>query len=132
MSDLPPRSAHPHSRDPRHRLGARAEDAALEDYRRRGFALVERNVRLGRLEIDLVVRRGTAIALVEVRSRKATNAVHPALTVQGRKADRMRRAARAWLASRGTPGTIRIDVVAATEGALGEFELEVYENVLSD
>lgn len=131
MSDAD-RSAHPNSRDPRHRLGARAEGAALEHYQRRGFFLIGRNVRLGRLEIDLVVRRGTAIVLVEVRSRRASNAVHPALTVRGRKADHVRRAARAWLHAHGARGTIRIDVVAATELPDGTFELDVYENVLTE
>jgi putative endonuclease len=118
-------------RDPRHRLGARAEDAALAHYQRRGFVLVERNVRMGRFEIDLVVRRGASVALVEVRSRHASGAVHPALTIRGRKAEHVRRAAHLWLHTRRTGGTVRIDVVAATELPDGAFELDVYENVLT-
>lgn len=115
--------------DPRHRLGRRAEDAALDHYEHRGFSLLERNVRMGRLEIDLVVRRGTNVVLVEVRSRHAGGAVHPALTIRGAKADHMRKSALRWIATHGVRGTVRIDVVAATALPDGTFELEVYENV---
>ncbi len=118
--------------DPRHRLGARAEEAAATLYEGRGFSVVERNVRVGRLEIDLIARKGTMAVLVEVRSRKAGSMVHPAATIRGAKALHMRQAAAMWLAGNGTRGmTVRLDVVAATELKDGTFELEVYENVLS-
>lgn len=118
--------------DPRHRLGARAEQAAGAHYERRGFAVIERNVRMGRLEIDFIARRGDLIVIAEVRSRRLGGMVHPAATIRGTKAEHMRRAARMWLSARGAHrAAVRMDVIAATELPDGTFELDVYENVLS-
>ena len=49
--------------------GARAEDAAAQALLDAGLELVARNVRVGRLEIDLVFRDGPVIIVVEVRTR---------------------------------------------------------------
>jgi len=118
--------------DPRHRLGDRAEEAAAALYEGRGFSVVDRNVRVGRLEIDLIVSRGGMLVFVEVRSRRAGGMVHPALTIRGAKAQHMRQAAAMWLQSNGARGrVVRMDVVAASELPDRTFELEVYENVLS-
>ena len=54
---------------PRGVLGARAESAVAEYLERAGFEIVARNLRLGRLEIDIVARRGELVAIVEVRTR---------------------------------------------------------------
>jgi len=94
--------------------------------------VVDRNVRVGRLEIDLIVSRGGMLVFVEVRSRRAGGMVHPALTIRGAKAQHMRQAAAMWLQSNGARGrVVRMDVVAASELPDRTFELEVYENVLS-
>lgn len=119
-------------KDPRHRLGARAEDAAASHYEGRGYTIVERNARVGRLEIDVIAQRGGLVVFLEVRSRKLGGMVHPAATIRGAKALHMRQAAVQWLAAQGRRGvTVRLDVVAATELPDGTFELERYENVLS-
>ncbi len=52
--------------------GARAEAIVAEWLERRGYSIVATNLRIGRLEIDLVARRGPLIAVVEVRTRGTT------------------------------------------------------------
>ncbi len=94
--------------------------------------MLDRNVRVGRLEIDLIVGRAGLLVFVEVRSRRAGGMVHPAMTIRGDKAKHMRQAAAGWLHANGARGrAVRMDVVAATALRDGTFELEVYENVLS-
>jgi len=49
--------------------GQRAEQAVAEYLEASGFSIVARNLRLGRLEIDIVARRQELIVVVEVRTR---------------------------------------------------------------
>ena len=52
-----------------HERGRAAEDAAARHVEGLGMRVVERNLRVGRLEIDIVAQDGEVIALVEVRTR---------------------------------------------------------------
>ena len=65
----------------------------------RGFCIVERNARIGRLEIDLIARRGDMLVFCEVRSRRSRAFLHPAETLDRAKVARIRRAAAQWLAA---------------------------------
>ena len=49
--------------------GRRAEAAVADYLFARGFAVLSRNLRLGRLEIDVLARRGALVVAVEVRTR---------------------------------------------------------------
>ena len=50
-----------------HAKGSLGESLAEQFLVARGFRVIGRNVRAGRREIDLVVSRGSTIALVEVK-----------------------------------------------------------------
>jgi putative endonuclease len=73
--------------------GARAEDAAAAHLSHIGFTVLERNARVGRLEIDIIARDGTTIALVEVRTRGAGAWTRAFESVNRAKQHRLRRAA---------------------------------------
>ena len=49
-------------------LGREGETRAARFLESRGYRIVARNVRADRVEIDLVARRGTLLAFVEVKS----------------------------------------------------------------
>ena len=99
--------------DDRRALGAEGEERAARFLARRGYRIVERNVRLGGVEVDLVVRRGWLIAFVEVKTRRSTAFGSPELAVDGLKQARLARAASAWLrAHPGRARQVRFDVVA--------------------
>jgi putative endonuclease len=51
--------------------GHRAETTAAEYLSRQGLKLIDRNVRAGRGEIDLIMQDGSTLVFVEVRARKA-------------------------------------------------------------
>lgn len=87
----------------------------------RGFAILGRNVRVGRLEIDLVAARAGRVIAVEVRGRSSIRYGHPAETVDARKRARVRRAFAAWLARERVRATsTRLDVAALVVGPRGE------------
>ncbi|MDW8360893.1 MAG: YraN family protein [Myxococcales bacterium] len=80
----------------------------MEAYlRERGFEVLARNARMGRLELDLVARKGALLVVCEVRSRRTDRWVSPAATVDGAKIERVRRAALAWIRAH-RPGTSRL------------------------
>jgi putative endonuclease len=114
------------SADPRHRLGASAEERAAEYLEAHGYRILERNAtnRLG--EVDLVAEDGEILVFVEVRSRSHPGQVHPAATVTRRKQQQVVRAAMAWCQQhRVKDRMLRFDVVAVL-GPAGEIEL--YQN----
>jgi putative endonuclease len=72
--------------------GRRAEDAAAAFVLRAGMTIVGRNVRVGRLEIDLLAIDGPAVVVFEVRTRGAGSWVGALDSVDGRKQRRLRAA----------------------------------------
>jgi putative endonuclease len=99
----------------RQRLGQAGEAVAARFLEARGYRIVARNVRADRVEMDLVARRGPLLVFIEVKSRASLRSGSAAEAVDARKQQRLRRGARAWLASkpveaRGTRRT-RFDVV---------------------
>jgi len=50
-------------------LGVWGEDEALRFLQRKGFQLIERNVRFKRWEVDLVLLDGDELVIVEVKAR---------------------------------------------------------------
>lgn len=78
-------------------LGRTAEELVWRYLRQRGFKLVAKNLRLGHLELDLVVRKNELIAIVEVRTRSLSSKTTAFGSIDGRKRQRLRvAAARLW------------------------------------
>ena len=86
----------------------------------RGYDVVDRNVREGRGEIDLVARDGDAVVFVEVKFRSGANRSAPLDAVNAKKREDVARAAALYLARRGLRGRpVRFDVIAVTWGSDG-------------
>src|SRR5690606_9011733 len=95
------------------RLGAEGERRAAAYLEARGWRILARNVRVDRVELDLVARRGRTVAFVEVKTRRTRGAGAPEEAVDARKRARLARGAAAWLAAHGRPGLLaRLDVIA--------------------
>jgi putative endonuclease len=86
-------------RTARAKLGAAAEDAVADYLRALGVEVIARNVRVGRLEIDLIARDGPVIAIIEVRTRGPGSYQRALDSIDARKRARIRRAGEAlWRA----------------------------------
>ena len=100
----------------RQQFGRAAEAAAARYLAREGWTLLARNVRIGRGELDLIVRRGGVLAFVEVKARRSTACGSPEDAVDGRKRRQVARLAELWLAARpwALRGVtdVRFDVIA--------------------
>jgi putative endonuclease len=105
----------------RQQLGRAAEAAAARHLVREGWVLLGRNVRVGRGELDLIARRGSILAFVEVKARRSAVCGAPEDAVDGRKRRQVARLAELWLAARpwALRGVtdVRFDVIAVDAAA---------------
>ena len=98
--------------------GAQAEDLALRYLEAQGLELVDRNVRGRGGELDLVMRDGETLVIVEVRKRSHPGFGSAAESVDARKRAKVILAARELLARRPALACLpaRFDVVAIDGG----------------
>jgi putative endonuclease len=98
--------------DPRHRLGFAGEDAARRFLEARGWSVEAHRFRVGRHELDLIVRRGSLVAFVEVKTRRGNGYGAGREAIGWRKRQALGRAAEVWRIRHGREGdTYRFDVV---------------------
>jgi putative endonuclease len=85
---------------------------------------------VGRLELDVIARRGALIVVCEVRSRRHARAVFPSETIDRKKLGRVRRATAMWLREQKLGRVhVRIDAAAVVfAGPNGAPRIEYYEN----
>jgi len=108
----------PQSRSPSRRYGDRYEDQALASLTKAGLVPLARNLRCPAGEIDLVMRDGDTLVLVEVRVRSHLNYGGAAASVDWGKRNRLRRASAQLLPGlarlhwEGVLPPVRFDVVA--------------------
>jgi putative endonuclease len=84
------------------------ERRAARHYRLRGWRVVDANVRVGRDELDLIVRRGRLLKIVEVKEKTGDGYGAPLEMIDAAKLEHIRRASMRWLA--GHPELAALDV----------------------
>lgn len=106
-----------------HAFGAWGERQAWRHLKSRGAKLLQENFRApGGGEADLVVRDGTVLAFVEVKTRRGVEHGRPMAAIDERKHRLIQRAARTWLRMLGKVGrevSWRIDAVEVLVDADG-------------
>lgn len=105
----------------RRNLGTFGETMAASFLERNGARIVDRNVAVGRGEIDLVADEGEGLFVVEVKTGTETGDHHPRWNFTDRKADQVARLARSI-------GIRRVDLVTVVVGADG-LDLEWHRRV---
>jgi putative endonuclease len=96
----------------RQAFGMLGERIAERWLRRDGWMVVSRRFRNGRRDIDLVVRRESTVAFVEVKARKGDDFGGPVAAVNWRKQRELTRSAQVWIDRHGQAAEdYRFDVV---------------------
>ena len=101
--------------------GKLAEDIAEEYLRALGYKFYNRNVRIGRDEIDLVMfdPAEQVVVFVEVKSRTTPSSNYtPELNLTQSKRAKLFRSAHAWVDLCAYEGSYRIDVIYIAAGAV--------------
>lgn len=112
-------------------VGRRGEALVASKLEHEGFEIVAQNARVGRLELDLIARRGPLLVVCEVRSLTSDRLYSPAESVDAHKQARIRRATAEWLSNNHVGGRVRVrfDVAAVVmNGPRGEPEITYYDN----
>ena len=106
--------------DPRHVLGVRGEQDVLAYLVSLGWHVEAHRFRAGRHDIDLVIRRGTLVAFVEVKTRSSGEFGSGVESVGWKKRKALAWAAAVWVARHGQPGDrYRFDVVTIRPSSTG-------------
>jgi len=109
--------------DDRHRRGVAAEETAIRYLQSRGWHVVAHRFRAGRIEIDIVARRGQLVAFVEVKARRGQAFGTPFEAVTGAKRRELVKAARVWIDRYGSADDVyRFDCVGIQDGQLEHLE----------
>jgi putative endonuclease len=106
-------------------VGRYGEQLAARHLHAQGLEVLDSNWRGSAGELDLVVRDGRTLVVVEVKTRRGTRFGHPAEAVTAAKLARLRRLAGQWLHEH--PGQwreVRIDVVAVVLPRSGAAQVE--------
>lgn len=108
-------------------FGNLGEQAAVDLLVGKGYSIVDRNWRCGRMEIDIVAQRGTRLAIVEVKTRADGCLADPVEAVDRRKQLRMVRAATAYVEAHNLPHELQFDIIGVT-GTPDNFKIEHLED----
>lgn len=118
------------STDPRRALGNRGEEIAADFFIARGHEILARNWRCREGEIDLVVRVGDAIRIVEVKARKSLRAGLPEESITDEKLERIDDVAHRFFEERGmTDPAYHIDAVSIIFRPGAEPEVRYFPDV---
>ena len=103
--------------DPRQILGMRGERIAMAFLTSCGWSVEAHRFKLGRHDLDLVIRKGHTVAFVEVKTRRSTVCGTALESVSLRKQRDIARAASVWVLRHGRPhDEYRFDLVAVSDG----------------
>ena len=115
----------------RKELGARGEKLAQDFLRRKGYRILETNVRSRQGELDIVAQEGGCLVFVEVRTRSNPSLGTPEESVTAAKRDRLVRLAMAYLQDRPPHfSEWRIDMVAIEMDGGKVARIELIENAV--
>jgi putative endonuclease len=116
----------------RQELGRRGEDLAAGHLAAKGYEPLARNWRCEAGELDLVLRDGGCLVMVEVRTRRGRALGSPEESITAAKQARLVTLAEAYVQAHDWDGDWRIDVVAIEMDPQGRLlRLEHYENAVT-
>lgn len=90
-------------------LGKWGEQLAVDELVKEGFAIRERNWRMGHLEIDIIAIRDDTLVFAEVKTRADLDE-DPLEAIDKRKIANIVNAAKAYIATSNLPHGVRFDV----------------------
>ena len=96
-------------------LGKQGEDKAADYLRHEGYLILDRNWRVGHLELDFVCRDGNVLVVVEVKTRREEDE-NPDDLLGWRKRRNLLKAADAYVKKKGLDMEIRFDLLIVSAG----------------
>jgi putative endonuclease len=115
--------------DARHLLGLEGERIAIAFLTSCGWSVEAHRFKLGRHDVDLIIRQDRTVAFVEVKTRRSARCGSGLEAVSRRKQRDIARVANVWLLRHGRPSDeYRFDLVSVQVGPGGRPEVEHVPN----
>ncbi|MBQ9215616.1 MAG: YraN family protein [Prevotella sp.] len=99
-------------------LGKWGEDLAADYLQRRGYEILERDWRSGRIDLDIVAREGSTLVIVEVKTRRNRLYGDPEEAVDYRKRKSLQSAINHYAKSHHMGAAVRFDIISVV-GMIG-------------
>lgn len=93
-------------------LGIWGEDAALAYLQRKGYQLIDRNIRFKKYEVDLVLTDGSELVIVEVKARCTSQIGEPWRAVTRSKQRQIITVADQYVQTNQLDKNVRFDIVS--------------------
>ncbi|MDR1915988.1 MAG: YraN family protein [Synergistaceae bacterium] len=111
------------------KFGEMGEEIASEYLKKLGWRILDRNIRIGRGELDIAAMDGDELVIVEVRSRRIGKIMSSEESVGPHKLRSVIKTARKYIESISYRGNWRIDVLAVTEDKNRGISVELFCDV---
>ncbi len=109
-------------------LGKMGEDAAALHLQRLGYAILHRNWREERYEVDIIAENEEFIVFVEVKTRTSDEWGDPHESVGNARIKRLVQAADLYLRETDADKPVRFDIIAAVWQGKGGFRIEHFDD----
>lgn len=98
-------------------LGKLGEDLAADFLQKEGYEIVERNWMFQKAEIDIIAKKESVLAIVEVKTRSSIDFGDPQDFVNPKKIKLLVKAVDEYVSQTETDFTVRFDIIAVSKDA---------------
>lgn len=109
--------------------GKIGEELAARWLTQKGFTIIYKNWRIGKLELDIVATKADFIHFIEVKTRRSTAFGTPELFVNHKKFITLQRAVQAFLSTHKKYRWVQYDVIAITLAPNQQPRIEIFWDV---
>lgn len=109
-------------------IGNSGEELACRTLITKGYAIVDRNIVIGRVEVDILAMRDNRIVIVEVKTRSDQH-LDQHFGIDREKIQRLARAGDSYVRTKNLPHEVQIDAILITNYADGRSTVEHLEDI---
>jgi putative endonuclease len=108
-------------------LGKKGEQLAVDFLLKNNYEIVERNYRFDKAEVDIITKKDSILAIVEVKTRSTVDFGNPQDFVKPKQIQRLVKAVDEYVTVNGLDVEVRFDIIAIVkEGS--RFNIEHLQN----
>jgi putative endonuclease len=111
-----------------HQLGKTGEELAKAHLLSKDYAIRTTNMRIGKLELDIIAEKDGLLIVVEVRTRSTDWYMQPEMSVDRKKMQHLVRAAQGYIRMCRWTGETRFDVIAIVALSEGNYRIDHFED----
>jgi putative endonuclease len=108
-------------------LGKKGEQLAVDFLLQKGYAIVERNYRFQKAEVDIIAKKEDTLAVIEVKTRSTSDFGNPQDFVKPKQIQRLVKAIDEYVTVNNLDIEVRFDIIAIVKDG-NSFKIEHLED----